>query len=200
MIVELIDVQPYDEHRMFATVDITSDDGTTVRNAHVIPYDAAEWRIAEYELDPADPATADTVVDILLWEGHVHPEIPEDKRLYAAATSADARDALLGAIKTRKAKSDAGKQARRAGLRGAADPAAAEANARARLVGLCVVDAEVVAAKQEHVRRTRDNLAQVQRSAPASASERLAALNTPAADKAKRQHDREARNAAHPNN
>lgn len=193
MIIELVDAQQYDEHRMLAAVEVTDDDGTVRRVAHVLPYDAAEWRIAEYELDPNDPATADDVVDILLFEAHtpVHEDIVEEQRLYAAATVADARDALLGAVRARKATSEARKAAARANRAGkaAADPAQTERTARNKFISLCVVDAEVVALKQEHVRAARDRVA-AERAASRAAGpiDRAAALRPLPKDDKERKH------------
>lgn len=185
MIIELLDVSPYDDRRMMCTVDVTDDEGQTTKIAHFIPYDTAEWRIAEYELDPTDP---DTIIDILLWEGHADADVPEELKLYRAPTVAEAREALVGAVRARKVASDAQRQARQAErlsrLTGAALAAAKadedpEESARAKMRGLCIVQDETVRAKREHVLSLRAVM-ETQRSrpaGPASATERAKIFN-----------------------
>jgi hypothetical protein len=162
MIIELIEAQPYDDRQMVCTVDVTDDEGTLTRVAHFIPYEAAEWRIAEYDLDPAD---TDTVVDVLLWEAHAHADVPEELRLHAAPTVEAAREALLGAVQARKGVARASK-------------AGPEAEARQRLIALCPVDEEVVAAKRQHVQNMRASVTAARPASPPLAADRLAALTS----------------------
>jgi hypothetical protein len=158
MIIELLDVQPYDSHQMMCTLDVTDDGGTTVRTAYFLPYDAAEWRIAEYDLDPADH---ETVLDILLWEMHAHADVPEDLKLHHAPTVEAARTAMLGAVRARKATSDSKRAAKLRGKGAGEDP---EPAAREKMRGLCLVQDDVVEVKREHVHRQRETISE-QRSA-----------------------------------
>lgn len=174
MIIELIDVERYDDQHMMCTVDVTDEEGTaTLRTAHFIPYDAAEWRIAEYELDPEDPHT---VVDVLLWEAHAQAEVPEELHLANAPTVAHAREALLGAVRAHKTTNDSARRAKRmAAARGKASLADAdpEAAVRQKIIALCPVDAEVIAVKREHIRLMREK---AQATRPSLAADRVAGL------------------------
>lgn len=152
MTFRVADVQEYQGTHIMVALDVTDEEGNATKVAHLIPKDAAEWRIAEYGLDPED---GDTVLDVLLFEGQAQADVPEDYRLHRAATVREAREALLGAVQAHKATNEAGRPA----LRGAAKAADPEPNARARFWALCKVDPAVVEAKRNHVAAVRAELA-----------------------------------------
>jgi hypothetical protein len=152
MYLELLDVEDYGNDHVLATVDVTGDDGLTVRTAYVFPKDTLEWRAAEYGLDPAD---TQTLLDIVLFEPHI--QIDPDWHLYSAPTVDDARDHLLDRVQERKAESDRLKPVKRQALRKGERPV------HDRLVDLCHMDPEVIAVKQELVGVQRQQALQVRR-------------------------------------
>lgn len=174
MIVKLISAEEQGEN-IFSVLEVTDEGGTTQRVAHLMPKDAAEWRVAEYDLDLEDH---DTVIDVLLFEGLVHAngDVAEEDRLHNAPSRAHAREALLGAVRARKATSET----RRAALpkakgRAVKDP---EPDARQQMAGLFRIHPEVVEAKREFVEHTRKRVKeerqQSARPAPPLAAERAA--------------------------
>jgi len=163
MKVTLVDVQDYDENHLLAALEVVGEDGTTIRVAHVMPKDAAEWRVAEYGLDPNDH---DTLIDVLLHEGHVHADIAPEDSLHLAPTVEHAREALLGAVRVRKAK------VAPAVAKGKAHP---EADARQRMAGMLLMHPEVIAAKREYVQHIR-KYGGTATPPPSLADDRVAAL------------------------
>lgn len=172
MIIELVDVQEYGPDHIMSTLDVTDDAGKTVRMAHFMPKDAAEWRVAEYGLDPDDH---ETLIDVLLHEGHAQADLAPEDTLHHAPTVEHARNALLGAVRARKATSDAGRRL----AKGKPDP---EAAARQRMKGLFVIHPDVVAAKREHVEGQRAAVKAARERGtppPSLAAQRLAAFTQP---------------------
>jgi len=152
MYLDLIDVASHGDDQILATVDVTDDEGKTVRTAYIFPKDTMEWRVAEYGIDPAD---TQTLLDIILFEPHV--QIDPDWHLYSAPTVDDARDHLLDRVQERKAESDRLKPVKRQALRKGERPV------HDRLVDLCHMDPEVIAVKQELVGVQRQQALQVRR-------------------------------------
>lgn len=141
MIVEVLYAEEYDAERMTVAANITKD-GVTQKFAYVIPKEAMEWRIAEYDLDPED---TDTLLDFFLFEPHV--EVPQAEQLYETDTKDQAREAILSRIKAKRQESDAEKVKSRGAARTAGvDP---EVTARGQMLGLFHRDSEVIAVKRQ---------------------------------------------------
>lgn len=163
MKVTLVDVQEYDQNHLLAALEVADEEGNTVRVAHVMPKDAAEWRVAEYGLDPNDH---DTLIDVLIHEGHVHAAIAPEDSLHLAPTVEHAREALLGAVRARKAKVGP------AVAKGRVHP---EADARQRMAGMFLMHEGVIAAKREYVEHIRKH-GGPDAPPPSLADDRIAAL------------------------
>lgn len=85
---------------------LTQDDGTVIRHVHRMPAWVLEQRAAEYDIDPAD---VDTLIDIALWEPHLHVladgfDHEHPKFLWNAITIDEARDHHLWRIAATKAR------------------------------------------------------------------------------------------------
>jgi hypothetical protein len=146
--IELVGVEEHGPDHLLLAVEVVTEDGKTERVAHFMPKDTAEWRIAEYDLDPDDH---DTVIDVLLHEAAVHAEMAPEDTLHQAPSVEHAREALLGAVRARKAVSDGKLRTARKGKK--ADP---EKPHRARLKELFLIEPEVVEAKRAFVRMLRE--------------------------------------------
>lgn len=146
MIIEVLDAEDYDDNKMLVATNITQN-GETTKVAYIIPKEAIEWRIAEYDLDPNDTETA---LDILLHSPHI--DIPEGERLYDGITVEQARNALLSRVRAKREESDKQKAARAVAAGGTTlrkagiDP---EVAARGKMLGLLHRDPEVIAVKRE---------------------------------------------------
>ena len=91
-------VAVYGVERLMLATEITHDDGTVDRIAHVLPVDILETRAAEYSIDPAD---IDTLLEIVLYENYLPPQEPDDPTaLHNAETIQEARDALITRVRT----------------------------------------------------------------------------------------------------
>lgn len=163
MIIKLLDVQEHGPDHLLAALEVTDDEGNVTRTVHFMPKDAAEWRVAEYGLDPNDH---DTLIDVLLFEPHAHADIADEDKLHAAPTVKHARDALLGAVRARKATSDSKRAAARGGK---ADP---EPDARLRMKGLFAIHPEAVQAKREFVDQARERMQKEPAARPSLADQR----------------------------
>jgi hypothetical protein len=151
MMIEVLDVQGHGPEHMLLALQVTDDEGNTARMAHYMPRDAAEWRVAEYGLDPDDH---DTLIDVLLFEQHAHAngDIAEEDQLHLAPTVEHAREALLGAVRARKATSEAKRTAARGRK---ADP---EPAVRLRVKDMFDIHPEAVEAKREYVGMARERM------------------------------------------
>jgi len=84
-------------------LDVTdASTGVTTRTAMVVPTDALEWRIAEYELDDLED---DEVWEMILREPFsALPKMDDEAGLALAPTIAEARDVYVGQIRASKGK------------------------------------------------------------------------------------------------
>ena len=152
MYLETLYAEPHGDDHILVALDVTDDEGKTVRTAHVFPKDTLEWRAAEYGIDPAD---TQTLLDIVLFEPHI--EIDPDWQLYTAPTVDDARDHLLERVQERKAQSERMKPAARRSL------AKGERPVHDQVLDLCHLDADVLDVKREMVRVQREQARLLQR-------------------------------------
>jgi hypothetical protein len=80
----------------------THEDGRREEGVHIFPYDAMEWRAAEYNIDPND---RETLLDIILTEPYLETETADPQRtLFVAETVQDARAHHLERIAAAKLK------------------------------------------------------------------------------------------------
>lgn len=161
MRVSVESVEQRDGHWL-VTQTHTEDNGTSTRHVHAFPLDTLEWRVAEYGIDPAD---VDTLLDVVLTEGHLTPQDWEDgHQLHNAPDIATARaDHLARCAKA--------KLRHRISTRGAAG------NALQRIRDESPLHHEVVKVKREHVEQVRRH---VQEQLQAAAAAAPAALSAPA--------------------
>jgi hypothetical protein len=172
MMIEVLDVEEHGPGHMMLALQITDDTGTAIRTAHFMPKDAAEWRVAEYDIDPDD---RDTLLDVLLFEGYAQAngDLPEETRLHLAPNVQEAREALLGAVQARKATSEA-KRAAKLGRKADKEP-----EVRSRIKDMFDIHPEAVQAKREFVAMARERMRAERATLPLAGPERAAnILNT----------------------
>lgn len=143
--VETVPIPGSEEERVL--VSLRLDDGTL--RAVTFPTDAAEWRIAEYELDP--DVDMDAVLEALVYE-HTLPPAAEGKGLAHAPDIATAREDWLGRVRAAKAEKPLTSKKTRGAATDVSEP-------MAKLKAACKVDARAVHLKRELVKDQRERLA-----------------------------------------